>query len=99
MPEIGLTLRGATGRLTSGCRLVATLWTWEAHGLPGPRRLAVRVAHAHRDPVWWGQHTQPLTVALDVGDRAWKGRAVLAQGSASEPDGGLALVMEGYDIV
>lgn len=96
VPEVGLTITGVTGRLVSGCRLVATLWAWEARSLPGHRRLAVTVAHAHRDPIWWDQHTQPLTVALDVGNRVWRGTATIER---DEPGSPLALTMEEVDIV
>lgn len=89
-------MRGVTGRLTSGCRLVATLWTWEAHDLPGHRRLAVSVGHTHRDPIWWDHHTQSLVAELDVGTRTWKGAATIVR---DEPDGPLALEIEGVEIV
>lgn len=95
-PRVGLEMRGVTGRLLSGGRQVASLWTWEAKDLPGPRRLAVTVAHSHRHAYWWRHHTQPLVAELDVGTRVWRGAASIVNDSA---DGRVELIVEGIEIV
>lgn len=96
---MGLEIRGVTGRLLSGGRTVASLWTWEARDLPGHRRLAVRVAHTHRDAYWWEHHAQPLVAELDVGNRVWRGQARIGLGAEGGPNGPLDLEVEGFDVV
>jgi len=92
VPTIGIEIHGRTGRLRSGCRLVATFGAWEGRDLPGHRRMRVAVAVVHRNVVWWGQHTGPLTADLDVGSQVWRGTATIVR---EEP---LDLIVEEIDL-
>lgn len=91
MPEMRLAIRGRTGRLRSGCRLVAAFGPWEANDLPGERRLRVVVSEARRDPVRWGRSVGPLIADLDVGSQVWRGTATVER---EEP---LTLIVEEID--
>jgi len=54
--------------------------------------MRVAVAVVHRNVVWWGQHTGPLTADLDVGSQVWRGTATIVR---EEP---LDLIVEEIDL-
>ena len=85
---MGITIHGATGRLTYGSRLVASFTEWELTDLPGQRRGIVRARFTHRDLAYWGG-PGPFQVRLDMGPgRALRG---VARVQAEEP---LELIVE-----
>ncbi len=86
------TMRGSSGRIRSGCRVVAEFRDWTGTALGGRRRMRVTADKVQRDPVWWSHHTHPLEAALDVGGHVWHGPALI---ESADP---LTFRIEEFDI-
>jgi hypothetical protein len=71
-----LTMKGRTGRLLWGSRVVTEFAAWQASAT-GPGTLRVDVARHEPDPAYWAYHDGDLTAELELGKMADRGRVEL----------------------
>lgn len=89
---LGITMRGPSGQLKSGSRVIAIFDQWVLTDLPGVRRAKLVASYYTPHPVDWARRFTSLKVTLDLGNQIGTGTAEVVR---EDP---LELVIEEIDI-